>query len=166
MRYSRTSLNRVKLSGAAWQSASCASSIVPAWSRLAASAFPGASPLVAWRALTDVGFAAHEIGLRRVDELSGGEARRVVLAGAIAARPSALVLDEPFAGLDERAREELSAALTRLRDERGVTLVCVSHDHDLPASLVDREIELTEGRITYDGPGRASDPDVARGNLP
>ena len=89
-----------------------------------------------------------------------------MLAGALARRPRALVLDEPFAGLDEQARAELTAALIRLRVERGLTLVCVSHDRDLPAALVDREVELTGGRITYDGPGRASDRDVARGNRP
>ncbi len=130
------------------------------------SAASGATQLVVWRSLTDVGFDPREIGSRRVDELSGGEARRVVVAGALARRPRALVLDEPFAGLDDRARSELSAALTRLRTEQGMTLVCVSHDRDLPAALVDREVELTRGRITYDGPGRPSDHDVARGNLP
>jgi energy-coupling factor transport system ATP-binding protein len=127
------------------------------------SAASGASPLVAWRSLAEVGFEPSEIGPRRVDELSGGEARRVVLAGALARRPSALVLDEPFAGLDARARAELSAALTRLRDEQGLTLVCVSHDRDLPLALVDREVELTEGSITYDGPGRPGDHDDAEG---
>ena len=76
------------------------------------------------------------------------------------------MLDEPFAGLDDHARDELSAALIRLRVEQGITLVCVSHDRDLPAALVDREVELTDGRITYDGPGRATDHDVATGNLP
>jgi energy-coupling factor transport system ATP-binding protein len=126
----------------------------------------GASSFVAWQALTDVGLDARELGPRRVDELSGGQARRVVLAGAIAAHPRALVLDEPFAGLDDQGRAELGAALTRLRTERGLTLVCVSHDRDLPDVLVDREVELVDGRITYDGPGRASDHDVARGNLP
>ncbi len=130
------------------------------------SAASGATPLVAWRSLAEVGFEPSDIGPRRVDELSGGEARRVVLAGAIARRPSALVLDEPFAGLDERARADLGAALRRLRDEHGMTLVCISHDRDLPAALVDREVELTDGRITYDGPGRPSDHDIARGNLP
>jgi energy-coupling factor transporter ATP-binding protein EcfA2 len=130
------------------------------------SAASGATQLVVWRSLTDVGFDPREIGSRRVDELSGGEARRVVVAGALARRPRALVLDEPFAGLDDQARSDLSAAQTRLRTEQGMTLVCVSHDRDLPGALVDREVELTGGRITYDGPGRASDHDVARGNLP
>ena len=82
------------------------------------SAASGATQLVVWRSLTDVGFDPREIGPRRVDELSGGEARRVVLAGALARRPSALVLDEPFAGLDDRARAELGAALIRLRAEQ------------------------------------------------
>jgi energy-coupling factor transport system ATP-binding protein len=126
----------------------------------------GASPANAWQALTEVGFDAHEIGLRRVDELSGGQARRVVLASAIAARPRALVLDEPFAGLDDNGRAELTAALVRLRADHGLTLVCVSHDHDLPAGLVDREIELTEGRVTSDAPGRTSDRDAAWGSTP
>jgi energy-coupling factor transport system ATP-binding protein len=126
----------------------------------------GAAQSVAWQSLADVGFEPAVIGPRRVDELSGGEARRAVIAGALAARPRALVLDEPFAGLDDRARRDLSAALTRLRTERGMTLVCVSHDRDLPPALFDREIELTAGRITYDGPGRERDQDVAQGNLP
>jgi len=130
------------------------------------SAASGATQLVVSRSLTDVGFDPRDIGPRRVDELSGGQARRVVVAGALARRPRALVLDEPFAGLDDRARSELTAALTRLRDTQDMTLVCVSHDRDLPAALVDREVELTGGRITYDGPGRANDHDVARGNLP
>ena len=129
------------------------------------SAASGASNLAAWQALRAVGLDPQDLGPRRVDELSGGQARRVVLAGAIAARPRALVLDEPFAGLDDHGRAELSAALVRLRTERGLTLVCVSHDRDLPAALVDREVELLDGRIAYDGPGREDDHDIARGNL-
>src|SRR5204862_7405446 len=109
----------------------------------------GASTFEAWQALHDVGLDPQDLGPRRVDELSGGQARRVVVAGAIAARPRALVLDEPFAGLDENARAELTSALGRLRIEHNLTLICVSHDRDLPAGLVDREIELTDGRVTY-----------------
>jgi energy-coupling factor transport system ATP-binding protein len=124
----------------------------------------GASNLAAWQALRAVGLDPQDLAPRRVDELSGGQARRVVLAGAIAAHPRALVLDEPFAGLDDQGRAELSAALVRLRNERGLTLVCVSHDRDLPAVLVDREIELVDGRVAYDGPGREDDRDIAQGN--
>jgi energy-coupling factor transport system ATP-binding protein len=126
----------------------------------------GASTFGAWQALRDVGLDPQELGPRRVDELSGGQARRVVLAGAIAGHPRALVLDEPFAGLDDYGRAELTAALARLRSDRGLTLVCVSHDRDLPAALVDREVELVGGRIAYDGPRRAPDHDIAHGNLP
>jgi ABC-type phosphate/phosphonate transport system ATPase subunit len=53
-----------------------------------------------------------------------------------------------------------------LRAEHNLTLICVSHDHDLPPGLVDREIELTAGRVTYDGPGRASERDATRGRAP
>jgi len=125
----------------------------------------GASNIAVWEALRAVGLDPQDLGPRRVDELSGGQARRVVLAGAIASQPQALVLDEPFAGLDDHGCAELSAALIRLRNERGLTLVCVSHDHDLPDALVDREVELVDGRIEYDGPSRSADQDVARGNL-
>ncbi len=128
------------------------------------SAASGAAQSAVWSALGAIGFNPGEIASRRVDGLSGGEARRVVLASALASRPRALVLDEPFAGLDEQAREDLTAALTRLRVERGMTLVCVSHDRDLPAPLVDREVELTAGRVTYDGPPRVADLDEAREN--
>jgi energy-coupling factor transport system ATP-binding protein len=113
----------------------------------------GASSFDAWRALSGVGFDGRTMGARRIDELSGGQARRVALAAALAARSRAIVLDEPFAGLDEEARATLTA-LVRMRVERGLTLVCVSHDHDLPPGLVDREIELADGRVTYDGKGR------------
>ena len=119
------------------------------------SAPAGASSSDVWRALSDVGFDPRTMSARRVDELSGGQARRVALAAALAARSRAIVLDEPFAGLDEEARATLTAALVRMRVEHGLTLICVSHDHDLPAPLVDRELELADGRITYDGPGRS-----------
>jgi energy-coupling factor transport system ATP-binding protein len=115
----------------------------------------GATSFDAWRALSDVGFEPRPMSARRIDELSGGQARRVALAAALAARSRAIVLDEPFAGLDEEARATLTAALMRMRVEHGLTLICVSHDHDLPAGLVDREIELADGCVTYDGPGRS-----------
>ncbi len=100
-------------------------------------------------ALDAVGLDA-SIDERRIDELSGGQMRRVVLAEVIAARSRAVVLDEPFAGLDLEGRADLEALLTRMRDEHRVALVVVSHDHDLPPALVTRTIELEGGRVVRD----------------
>ena len=95
---------------------------------------------------------------RRVDELSGGQMRRVVLASVLASRPRAIVLDEPFAGLDASGRADLEAVLERLRDEHGIALLMVSHDRDLPPALVDRVVELEGGRIVRDArPGGVVD---------
>ena len=60
------------------------------------------------------------------------------------------MLDEPFAGLDAEGRADLEALLVRLRDEHGIALVIVSHDHDLPPALVERVVELEGGRIVRD----------------
>ncbi len=99
-------------------------------------------------ALTAVGLDAFEFGSRRVDELSGGQMRRVVLAGVLASRPRAIVLDEPFAGLDADGRADLDTLLSGVRRRNDLALVIVSHDRDLPDGLVDRIIELEAGRIT------------------
>jgi energy-coupling factor transport system ATP-binding protein len=89
---------------------------------------------------------------RRIDQLSGGQMRRVVLAGVLAAQPRAIVLDEPFAGLDASGRAELDTLLTDLRHRRDLALVIVTHDRDLPAGLVDRLVELEAGHVIGDGP--------------
>jgi energy-coupling factor transport system ATP-binding protein len=105
---------------------------------------------------SEVGAALEAVGLdpgladRRVDQLSGGQLRRVALAGLLAGRPKVLVLDEPFAGLDIAARRSLIAVLCRLRDERGLTLVLVSHDVEGADELVDRAVVLQQGRIVAD----------------
>jgi energy-coupling factor transport system ATP-binding protein len=103
-------------------------------------------------ALTAVGLDPIRFAGLRVDELSGGQMRRVVLAGVIAAQPRAIVLDEPFAGLDADGRAELDTLLSRLRAQHDIALVIVSHDYDLPPGLADRMIELEGGRITRDEP--------------
>jgi len=112
----------------------------------------GATENDARTALSAVGLDPWVFAGRRVDELSGGQMRRVVLAGVLAGRPRAIVLDEPFAGLDADGRAELDAVLTEVRRRADIALVVVSHDRDLPAGLVDRVVELEAGRIARDEP--------------
>ena len=98
-------------------------------------------------ALALVGLDPAEVGARSVDQLSGGQQRRVALAGMLARRPRVLVLDEPFAGLDSGGRAGMIDVLQRLRQELGLTLVLVSHDTDGAELLVERTVVLDRGRI-------------------
>jgi energy-coupling factor transporter ATP-binding protein EcfA2 len=102
------------------------------------------------RALRLVGLDPIELAGRAIDQLSGGQQRRVALAGMLARRPNVVILDEPFAGLDDIARRELIAVLQGLRREMGVTLILVSHDTDGADQLVERVISLERGRIVSD----------------
>jgi len=77
--------------------------------------------------------------------LSGGEKRKVALAGALVMRPELLILDEPFEGLDTRARGELVALLNR-RNREGMTIVMSTHDLNLVAGFADRVYVLSRGR--------------------
>jgi energy-coupling factor transporter ATP-binding protein EcfA2 len=88
------------------------------------------------------------MGPRRVDELSGGEQRRVALAGLLVRDPVLLVLDEPYAGLDDEARAGLAAILARLREERDMATLVVSHDLDNAELLGYRMVVLEAGRVT------------------
>jgi energy-coupling factor transporter ATP-binding protein EcfA2 len=65
----------------------------------------------------------------------------------LARRPRVLVLDEPFAGLDDEGQAGLAALLTRLRVEAAMAVVIVSHDEERPAGLVDRTLVLERGRV-------------------
>jgi energy-coupling factor transport system ATP-binding protein len=78
--------------------------------------------------------------------LSGGEKRRVAIAGVLAMGPEVLILDEPTAGLDPATRGELLALIRHLRDA-GVSVVLVSHDLDEVAEVADRVCALQEGRV-------------------
>jgi energy-coupling factor transport system ATP-binding protein len=98
-------------------------------------------------AMRSVGLDPVTMGPRRVDELSGGEQRRVALAGLLVRDPVLLVLDEPYAGLDDEARVGLASILARLRDERDIATVVVSHDLDNAELLGDRLIVLDGGRV-------------------
>ena len=107
-----------------------------------------------------VGMPLEEFGQRQPLSLSGGEKRRVALAGILAMDPEVLVLDEPTAGLDSQATLSLCAIFHQLRKE-GRTLVLISHDMDLVAQLATHTAVLHEGRIHLQGPTRTvlSDPD-------
>ncbi|MCF8571577.1 ATP-binding cassette domain-containing protein [Gordonia sp. HY002] len=85
-----------------------------------------------------------EFAAKRVDSLSGGQMRRVVLASLIASEPDVLVLDEPLAGLDPQAREEVLTVLAALR-ERGATIVIISHDLESLDRVCNRRVELVAG---------------------
>ena len=101
------------------------------------------------KALTDVGLDPTRFRERRIDELSGGEQRRVALAGVLARSPRLLVLDEPLAGLDAPSREALVQVLGRLPS--GLTTVVVTHDTEDAERIADRALVLGSGRITADG---------------
>ncbi len=87
-------------------------------------------------------------------ELSGGQMRRVAIAGVIATRPRYLILDEPTAGLDPRGRDEILGRIKELHDRMGVTVILVSHNMEDVARLVGRLLVMSEGEIVMDGSPR------------
>ena len=91
---------------------------------------------------------------RSVFELSGGQMRRVAIAGVLAMEPQVLVLDEPCAGLDPRGREEILGLIKKLHEEAGTTIVMVSHSMDDVASLAERVIVMNHGEVAMDGAPR------------
>ncbi len=88
---------------------------------------------------------------RPVDQLSGGQLRRVALAGLLTRRPGALILDEPLAGLDDPSQEGLLEVLRSLR-RAGLTLIVISHDLAGMPAVCDRAVRLDRGRVASDGP--------------
>ena len=91
---------------------------------------------------------------RSVFELSGGQMRRVAIAGVLAMEPGTLVLDEPCAGLDPKGREEILGLIRRLHEQAGTTIVMVSHSMDDVASLAERVIVMNRGEVYMDGAPR------------
>lgn len=84
-------------------------------------------------------------------ELSGGQKRRVAIAGVLAMEPELLVLDEPTAGLDPAGRDEILRLLSGLHRERKISVVLVSHSMEDVAKYVERLIVMNQGTIAYDG---------------
>jgi len=104
----------------------------------------------AMESLETVG-AAH-LAARCVTELSGGERQMVILARALAQEPKLLLLDEPSAALDLKHRAALIRTLARLRAERGLSVVMVTHDLQLTSAAFDRIVALRCGEISAEGP--------------
>ncbi len=84
-------------------------------------------------------------------ELSGGQKRRVAIAGVLAMKPDVLILDEPTAGLDPKGRDEILDQVAKLHREQKITVVLVSHSMEDVAKYVDRIIVMNHGSVAFDG---------------
>lgn len=84
-------------------------------------------------------------------ELSGGQKRRVAIAGVLAMEPEVLILDEPTAGLDPRGRDEILEQINHLHRERNMTIILVSHSMEDVARYADRLIVMNHGQKVFDG---------------
>ncbi len=84
-------------------------------------------------------------------DLSGGQKRRVAIAGILAMKPEVLVLDEPAAGLDPKGRREILGGLLRYRDTTGAAVVIVSHNMEDMASYADRIVVLRQAQTAFEG---------------
>lgn len=84
-------------------------------------------------------------------ELSGGQKRRVAIAGVLAMQPDYLILDEPTAGLDPKGRDDILSQIQSLQKEKGITVILVSHSMEDVAKHVDRIIAMGKGRVQFDG---------------
>ena len=83
-------------------------------------------------------------------ELSGGQKRRVAIAGVLAMNPKILILDEPTAGLDPKGRDEILDQIAELHKVRGITIILVSHSMEDVAKYVERLIVVNHGKIAFD----------------
>lgn len=106
--------------------------------------------LRAYEALKQVGFD-DEYFYQSPFDLSGGQKRRVAIAGVLAMKPEVLILDEPTAGLDPKGREDILNLISKLHKEMGITIILVSHSMDDVADYVQRIIVMNKGRVAFDG---------------
>ena len=87
-------------------------------------------------------------------DLSGGQKRRVAIAGVLAMKPEVLILDEPMAGLDPEGRDEILGLVNELHEEQGITIVLVSHSMEDVAEYAERIIVMDKGRVFMNGTPR------------
>lgn len=105
--------------------------------------------LRAFDALRKVGLPM-ELYYQSPFDLSGGQKRRVAIAGVLAMNPEVLILDEPTAGLDPKGRDEILCQIKQLQTDTGMTVLLVSHSMEDVAEYVDRIIVMNKGRVLYD----------------
>lgn len=105
--------------------------------------------LRAYEALKQVGLE-DEYFYQSPFDLSGGQKRRVAIAGVLAMKPEVLILDEPTAGLDPKGRSEILELISSLREKTGMTIVLVSHSMDDVAEYVNRIIVMDHGKKMFD----------------
>lgn len=105
--------------------------------------------LRAYAALKQVGLE-DEFFYQSPFDLSGGQKRRVAIAGVLAMKPDILILDEPTAGLDPKGRDEILDQIATLHKEMGITVILVSHSMEDVAKYVERIIVMNKGSVLYD----------------
>ena len=106
--------------------------------------------LRSYKALKDVGLQDEYFYVSPFD-LSGGQKRRVAIAGVLAMQPEVLVLDEPTAGLDPEGRDEILGLVSRLHDDNGITIVLVSHSMEDVANYASHIICMNKGKVFMNG---------------
>lgn len=106
--------------------------------------------LRAYEALRNVGFP-EDLFYQPPFDLSGGQKRRVAIAGVLAMKPDVLILDEPTAGLDPAGRDEILGLIAKMHKELGITILLVSHSMEDVAKYVERLIVMNHGEVLFDG---------------
>lgn len=101
-----------------------------------------------------VGLDYEEVAERSPFDLSGGQKRRVAIAGVIAMKPEVLILDEPTAGLDPKAHKELFEVIKKIHKEQSSILILVSHNMQDIANLADKILVMEKGRLAMSGSPR------------
>lgn len=105
-------------------------------------------------ALRLTGLTESEVYKKSPFELSGGQKRRVAIAGVIAMQPDYLILDEPTAGLDPQGRDEIFELMCNMQKETGMAIILVSHSMEDVAKYVNRLLVLDHGNLVYDATPR------------
>ena len=117
----------------------------------------GLSPLEvdcrSYQALKDVGLSEDYLDVSPL-ALSGGQKRRVALAGVLAMEPEVLILDEPTAGLDPYGRDEILSLIKEMHEKRNCTVIMVSHSMEDVADYAERLLVMHQGQIMLDGTPR------------